>query len=227
MISVIVPTWNEEDQLTETLTAVEKSKAAREVLVVDAGSTDRTREIARASGAVIHLSPRRQRAAQMNLGAANASGETLLFLHADTLLPSGALDRIERACRDESIVGGGFARRFQSPSLFLRCTCALAEIRNRAIGWHLGDQAIFVRKTLFAKLGGFRGMDQFEDLDFSRRLRREGRLVTLRPPVISSSRRFEREGPVVRTVRDFILTMRYLRRADAACGRMNIEPEQR
>jgi hypothetical protein len=146
----------------------------------------------------------------MNLGAGHAQGEILLFLHADTILAPSGLDIIERTLKNEQIVGGGFARRFDSRSVLLKCTCLLAEVRNRALGWFLGDQAIFVRRSVFLRLGGFRNMDRFEDLDFSRRLGRLGRLVTLRPPVTTSARRFEREGPFRRTVRDFLLTMRYL-----------------
>ena len=227
MITVIVPTWNEEEHLAATLSTVENSKVPREIFVVDGGSNDHTAEIARLSGATVLASPVRQRAAQLNLGAAESTGEIVLFLHADTILPPGGLDLVENSFMNGSIVGGAFARRFQSRSLFLRFTCALAEIRNRAIGWHLGDQAMFVRRAVFEKLGGFAPIDQFEDLEFSRRLGREGQLVTLCPPVMTSSRRFERDGPLVRTVRDFILAMRYLRGADGAPDRMNIEPEHR
>jgi hypothetical protein len=147
----------------------------------------------------------------MNLGTEHSHGEIVLLLHADTILPASALGAIENVVANEAIVGGGFARRFASPSLFLKCTCLLAELRNRTFGWFLGDQAIFVRRSAFLRLGGFRPMDRFEDLDFSRRLAQVGRLATLRPPVVSSARRFERDGPFRRTVRDFLLTMRYLK----------------
>src|SRR5207253_11088845 len=96
----------------------------------------------------------------------------------------------------------------------LAMTCALAAFRNRAIGWHLGDQAIFCRATLFRELGGFARMRAFEDVDFSRRLSHKGKIVTLRPPVLSSARRFER-GPVTRTAKDLFLTLRYLLRPEA------------
>ncbi len=114
----------------------------------------------------------------------------MLFLHADTRLAPSALRALQAALRHEEVVGGGFARRYDSASPFLRATCALAEARTRFCGWFLGDQAIFVRRTVFAALGGFSAWDVFEDLDFSRRLARVGRVVTLRPPVVSSARRF-------------------------------------
>jgi hypothetical protein len=112
--------------------------------------------------------------------------------------------------RTREVVGGAFARHYASPSLLLRLTCALADWRNRIIGWHLGDQAMFVRRGLFFQLGGFRDVERFEDLDFSRRLKDAGRIVTLLPPVISSARRFERNGAAWTTLRDLALTLRYV-----------------
>lgn len=210
MISIIIPTLNEAAQLPSALASLQGNGPPREIIVVDAGSTDATPELARNAGVHLLMSPRPQRAAQLNLGAASARGDTLLFLHADTLLPAAALQRIATALEQPAVVGGGFARRFDSPSLFLRITCALAEVRTRALGWFLGDQAMFVRRSVFEALGGFREMDIFEDLDFSRRMGRQGRLVTLRPPVISAARRFEARGPLPTTWRDVRLTLRYL-----------------
>ena len=209
-ISVVIPAYNETAELPGTLAALRAQHLSHEVIVVDAGSTDSTATVAHEAGARIVASPRKQRAAQMNLGASEACGDALLFLHADTRLAPGALRRIESALRQPEVVGGGFARRYQSPSFFLRATCALAEARTRLCGWFLGDQAIFVRRTAFTALGGFREWDVFEDLDFSRRLARTGRVVTLRPPVVSAARRFTARGAVRTTWRDLALTARYL-----------------
>src|SRR5690348_6318574 len=144
MISVIIPTYNEAGYLTATLDSVEHSKTIREVIVVDAGSADGTDDLARGRAACVLFSPRRQRACQMNLGARHAHGGALLFLHADTRLPTSALDQIGSALSNDRVVGGGFARRYDSNSRFLRTTCLLAGLRTRMIGWFLGDQAIFV-----------------------------------------------------------------------------------
>ncbi len=218
MISVVIPTWNEEANLARAIAAVRKNPVVQEIIVVDGGSSDRTQSIAEEMGAHLIVAPVRQRASQMNDGAKNANGEILLFLHADLVLPANGLERVGKSLERVEVVGGGFARRFDSPSLFLKATCAVAELRNRAVGWFFGDQAIFVRRSIFARLGGFRRWDPFEDLDFSRRLGRVGRMVTIRPPVLASARRFEREGPVVRTMRDFLLTLRYLRGDSRATG---------
>ena len=209
MISIVIPAFNEAAELPATLAALRGQEAGHEVIVADARSTDATAEIARAAGAKLIVSLRRQRAAQMNLGAAAARGDTLLFLHADTRLAPGALRAVERSLRESAVVGGGFARRYASPSFFLRATCVLAEARTRLCGWFLGDQAIFARRTAFTALGGYCAWDIFEDLDFSRRLARLGRTVTLRPPVSSAARRFT-AGPARTTWRDLALTVRFL-----------------
>ncbi|MEP7070860.1 MAG: TIGR04283 family arsenosugar biosynthesis glycosyltransferase [Verrucomicrobiota bacterium] len=209
MISVIIPALNEAGSLGQVIAAVGRENAV-EIVLVDAGSADTTTSIARQAGAEILHSPRRQRAFQLNLGARKARGGVLLFLHADTVLPRNAASLIRHALRDRRVVGGAFARNYDSPSLVLRVTCFLAGLRNRLIGWHLGDQAMFVRAKEFFQLGGFREVDRFEDLDFSRRLRRFGRTVTLRARVTSSPRRFERRGAATTTLHDFALTMGYL-----------------
>ncbi len=214
LISIIIPALDEAGTIGATLASVRDARESHEVIVVDGGSRDATVRLAEVAGARVIRSPRPQRAAQMNLGAEAARGGVLLFLHADTRLAPGALDAIAAALRDPRVVGGAFARRYDSPSLLLRATCWLARVRNRFWGWHLGDQAMFARAKMFRRLGGFAELDRFEDLDFSRRLGRRGRLVTLRPAVVSSARRFAR-GSLRTTLRDLALTVGYLRRGAA------------
>jgi rSAM/selenodomain-associated transferase 2 len=214
MISVIIPTYNEATYLPATLDSVADSNMNKEVIVVDAGSADGTSDLARARAARVLLSQRRQRAYQMNLGARHAYGTVLLFLHADTVLPTGALDHIASFLSENGIVGGAFARRYNSDSWFLRTTCLFADLRTRWTGWFLGDQAIFVRTETFEKLAGFRDLELFEDLDFSMRMTKTGKVTTLYPPVITSSRRFRRHGAVTTTLSDLWLTCRYLAGAD-------------
>lgn len=203
-ISVIIPALNEARELPETIARI---SGAWEIIIADGGSDDGTREF---KGAMV-IEAARGRAAQMNAGAAAASGNIFLFLHADTWLQAGALDSLARAMEDSMVVGGAFQRWFRGKSIFLKATCALANVRNHAIGWHLGDQGIFCRAEIFRALGGFANMRAFEDVDFSRRLTSKGRLVTLRPGVLTSARRFE-EGPVTRTAKDLFLTAHYLLR---------------
>ena len=214
MISVIIPTYNEAAYLASTLDSIADSNTNKEVIVVDAGSVDGTSDLARAKAARVLPSQRRHRACQMNLGASHAFGAVLLFLHADTVLPTAALDDIASTLSKNEIVGGGFARRYNTNSWFLRTTCLLADLRTRWTGWFLGDQAIFVRTETFEKLAGFRDLELFEDLDFSMRMAKAGRVTTLGSPVITSSRRFQRSGELATTLSDFWLTCRYLTGAD-------------
>lgn len=209
MISVIIPTYQEASHLPATLESIARNRAPHEVLVVDAGSSDGTGALAREKGAQVLSEIRQHRAVQMNAGAQQARGDIFLFLHADTRLAPTALTSMETALENPAIVGGGFARRYDSGSLFLRATCLLAEARSRLSGWFLGDQAMFLRRETFQSLNGFREIALFEDLDFSRRIRAAGRVVTLRPPVVSSARRFERRGPLRTTLSDFQLTLLY------------------
>ena len=209
-VSVIIPAVNESETLREVIGAVRAQSVAFEIIVVDGSSSDDTIASAVEGGARVISSPCRQRAYQLNLGARHARGEILLFLHADTFLPECAFQQIFESLKNLDVVGGAFARRYQSRSLLLQLTCYLARWRNRLIGWHLGDQAMFVRRSAFFQLGGFLEVDMFEDLHFSRRLKRFGRILTLVPGVISSSRRFARKGPLRTTVRDLALTVGYL-----------------
>jgi rSAM/selenodomain-associated transferase 2 len=208
-VSVVIPVFNEAETLGATISAIHSEAAALEILVVDAESSDESAAVAKKAGARIVRSHFRQRAHQLNLGAQHARAEMIIFLHADTILPSSAIDRMVSVTRAPEIAGGAFRRRYASPSKLLRVTCLLALCRNFLIGWHLGDQAMFVRRAVFFQLGGFREVDQFEDLDFSRRLKRFGRIVTLSPCVTSSARRFD-GGAARTTLRDFGLTIRYL-----------------
>jgi rSAM/selenodomain-associated transferase 2 len=207
-ISVIIPVANEAEGLPQCLARV--NGEPNEIIVVDAGSDDGTWSVAKARDCRLLSHPHPHRAQQMNVGAAQARGRILLFLHADTWLPPTALSKIIEAIDQRHAVGGGFARRYRSPSLTLALTSRLAGLRNRCWSWHLGDQAIFVRRDIFEQLHGYRDIPIFEDLDFSRRLRSLGKTVTLTPPVYSSARRFAKKGPLRTTWNDLLLTWKYL-----------------
>ena len=209
-VSIIVPTINEAASIARVLGALRAGAIPFELMVVDAGSSYETIEMAEAAGARVVASARRQRAFQLNLGAQQARGDILLFLLADTQLPIRALEQIVDVLQDPGVIGGGFVRRYASRSIVLRATCFLARIRNRVLGWHLGDQAMFIRRYVFFQLGGFRDVERFEDLDLSRRMKSFGRVTTLQPGVTSSARRFAETGPARTTLRDFVSTMNYL-----------------
>ncbi|WFB34851.1 hypothetical protein P3T73_11840 [Kiritimatiellota bacterium B12222] len=158
---------------------------------------------------VIHAFPDAcGRAKQMNLGARRCDALGFLFLHADTYLPAEAHLLMTSAFR-QGYVGGGFSRRFDSGSLFLKVSCFLADLRGKYFGWYFGDQAIFCSREAFEQLGGFPEISPFEDLEFCRKLKRYGRLTLLKPGVVSSARRFKSQGVWLRTWKDVGLTLRY------------------
>jgi rSAM/selenodomain-associated transferase 2 len=198
MISVIVPAYNEEWALPGTLRALLAQPGDYEVWVVDGGSTDRTREIVNGfeprTGRLRLANAPKGRASQMNAGAGRARGEWLLFLHADTRLPDGALARLNALEGDGSVLAGGFLHCFSGRDWRLRLISWLDNYRCTRSRIIYGDQALFVRRSLFAALGGFPSQPILEDVAFCERLVRVTTPVLLAPPVVTDSRKFERMG---------------------------------
>jgi rSAM/selenodomain-associated transferase 2 len=135
----------------------------------------------------------------MNAGARVARGAVLVFLHADTWLPARALEDVGRALEDGAVVGGRFDVTFDSRRPIMRIVARLMNGRSRLTGIATGDQALFVRREVFIEVGGFPEIPLMEDVEFSRRLKRRGRLAALRTRVTTSARKWEREG-ALRTI---------------------------
>jgi rSAM/selenodomain-associated transferase 2 len=192
-----VPVLNEERTVASTLAALGRL-APDEVIVVDGGSTDRTRDIVGRTPARLMTAPP-GRAQQMNRGAHAAQGEVLLFLHADTRLPVSALADIRTATADPRCVGGRFDVCLDRDEWTFRLIGTLINLRSRLTKGATGDQAIFVRRTVFEELGGFPDLPLMEDIALSRLLKRQGRVACLHSQVITSARRWERDG-IWRTV---------------------------
>ena len=197
----MIPALNEAEHIAATLASVARQTGA-EVIVVDGGSTDGTAEIARdalASSAVV--TAERGRARQMNAGAAHATGGVLVFLHADTQLPDGALRMIREALRDAACAGGCFRTTFDdTQSVWMRLWQA-----RMWMGWHrfaFGDRALFVRRTVFEAVGGFPDQPIFEDLDLVRAVRRHGHFRFLDAAVVTSARRYRRHGALRQQLRN-------------------------
>ena len=183
-VSVIIPSLNE----AATVGAAIDSAAGAEVIVADGGSSDATVEIARARGARV-IEGERMRARQMNRGAAVATGDALIFLHADTLLPPDGLVAVSTGL--ERFAFGGFRIEFLEPGL---TTVARAiNVRTRLTRAPWGDQAQFIRRDAFARVGGFREIPIMEDYDLAGRIRRSER-VLLPLTVRTSGRRFLQKG---------------------------------
>ena len=203
MISVIIPTYNEEKALPNTLQALFAQPGSFETLLVDGGSTDRTRAIAKESAlspqssvlsTVRCLTAPKGRASQMNAGAKQASGEWLLFLHADTILPDGAIQRLNDMETNQSIQAGGFMHRFSGDDWRLKFISFLDNFRCTRSRIIYGDQALFVRRTLFEQLGGFPNQLILEDVAFCERLIKVANPLLLSPPVITDARKFIKMG---------------------------------
>ena len=192
-ISVVVPTLNEAEFLPATLATAVRG-APHELIVVDGDSTDLTREIARASDAIV-LASARGRARQMNEGAAIATGEFLLFLHADTLLPDGYAAHIRAVLGDPQVAAGSFAFALTGEFFGRRLIERTTNWRARTRQLPFGDQGIFLRRERFEKMGGFADVPLLEDYLLVRRLRQHGRLDIAPASVGTSDRRYRRLGP--------------------------------
>ncbi len=213
-ISIIVPTLDEAAGIERTLGALRALRErGAEVIVVDGGSRDATRALA-APGADRVLVAPRGRAAQMNAGAAASTGAILLFLHADTRLPERALEAIEAALADPRRAWGRFDVRIDGRGRLLPWVAAMMNGRSRATGIATGDQAIFVRRAAFEAVGGFPAIPLMEDVALSKALKRVSRPACLRERVITSGRRWERDGALATITLMWRLRLAYALGAD-------------
>jgi rSAM/selenodomain-associated transferase 2 len=198
-LSIVIPVLNEAAAIVDGLDALSPIRGGGvEVIVVDGGSTDGTLErVGERADRCLAVQPGRAR--QQNAGAAVARGEVILFLHVDTRLPPGAvsavLDGLERSGR----AWGRFDVRLTGSHAAFRLVERMISLRSRLTGIATGDQAIFVRRELFRQVGGFPEISLMEDVALSRLLRRHGRTLCLRLPVLTSSRRWERHG-ILKTI---------------------------
>ena len=194
-LSIVVPMLNEAQVLPDLLEhLLPLRRSGREVVLVDGGSEDGSAAIATCTGfEVIHAE--RGRARQMNAGAAAASGDVLLFLHADTRLPEGAIQLIDAGLADGRHAWGRFDVEFDLRTWTMNATAFGMNLRSRLSGIATGDQALFMTRAAFEEVGGFPDQPLMEDVEITSRLRRRSPPACIRRPVLTSARRWQSRGP--------------------------------
>jgi rSAM/selenodomain-associated transferase 2 len=206
-LSIIIPVLDEEAVLEEILEPL--STGPHEIIVVDGGSRDGSVEIASRFTPNV-FSAERNRGVQQHVGALTARGAILLFLHADTQLPSGYYDEICRILSRPGVVFGSFRLRISGGHPWLRLVSYMANVRSRLLHLPYGDQGLFMGQTAYFKSGGFKALPLMEDVDLVRRLKRMGRFSLASMRVITSCRRWESEGLLYGTMRNWLLLVRFL-----------------
>ncbi len=207
LVSVVIPTLNEVQVLERALACTRVDGVER--IVVDGGSTDGTAETARSLHAEHVLQSTPGRALQMNAGYRAASGNVIVFLHADTWLEAGWLASLRAALQDPRVAGGAFALRFASGRWSYRFIELGAWLRGRLGGLPYGDQALFVRRAVLAARGGIPVVPIFEDLDLARLIRSSGRMAFLSARVRTSPRRYEARGVLRTWIRNTLALLAY------------------
>ncbi|MEH2167742.1 MAG: TIGR04283 family arsenosugar biosynthesis glycosyltransferase [Nostoc sp.] len=208
-ISIIIPVINEAGNIKEAYATTQLSTNI-EVIVVDGGSEDGTVEITQSLDNIKVISSLPGRAVQMNAGAVAASGDILLFLHADTRLPIGFDEMIRTALQQPGTVAGAFKLRIDASLLSLRWVELGVNLRSHFCQMPYGDQAIFLTKQVFQQIGGFPELPIMEDFELMRCLKRTGRVVIIPTPVVTSARRWLQKGVFKTTLFNQIVIIAYL-----------------
>lgn len=207
-ISVIIPVYNDAENLDRLLEILRRRCKVDEIIVADGGSSDDPRRIAGKWGATLVVSER-GRGVQLNRGAAASKGEILWFLHADIGPPNDADVCILEAIDDPRVIGGAFRFRLMETRWYGGPLAFSINLRSRLLRLPFGDQGYFIRRSVFEKVGGFPDTPIMEDVGFMDRIRGEGEFVLLNAAVAVSSRRWDREGFIRATLRNWRVFIRF------------------
>jgi len=213
MISIIIPTYNEEDTIQKTLDQFLCIEYPTEIIVADGGSTDDTKKIVRkiiaqktcSCSVQLVLAPPRGRGPTMQTGAEHAQGDYLLFLHADTIVPKNWCEELIKALASPNIIGGAFKLSFDNKERFYSIASAYSNLRARLFHIYHGDQAIFIRKSVYRRIGGFPLVPLMEDVILSKRMKAFGKTTQLSCAVSTSPRRIAQYGKMKSIFRYFTI----------------------
>ncbi len=206
-ISIIIPVLNEANTIARVISTARNAENV-EIIVADGGSSDGTVEIAQ-NQADIAISTTPGRARQMNAGAAASTGDILLFLHADTLLPRGYDSGVRQALAKPSSAAGAFELKIDGRRLCLRLVETGVNWRSNFLQMPYGDQAIFLSSATFDKIGGFPDLPLMEDFEFVRQLKKQGRIEIVPQSVLTSARRWQQVGVLKTTAINQIVIIAY------------------
>jgi rSAM/selenodomain-associated transferase 2 len=207
-LSIVIPVLNEEVVIQETLSRLQ-SESDIEIIVVDGGSQDRTVILAQALGIKVIISPLPGRANQMNFGAKEATGDIILFLHADTRLPSEYPKLISETLLNPKTIAGAFELVIDSQQKSLRLVETMINLRSRFLSLPYGDQAIFLKTSIFQEMGGFANLLIMEDFEFVQRLKKRGKIAIAPAKVITSGRRWQKLGVFKTTLINQLIIIGY------------------
>ncbi len=203
LISVIIPTLNEAENIEILLNYLKDLEKNLELIVADGYSSDNTAGLAKKYSRVIFSDHGRGR--QMNAGAKKASGEILWFLHADCRPHKNSVAAIQKTMENPNLVGGGFLYNFNSPGWIFRFSEFMSNRKNHLLNLLYGDMGIFVRRDIFVKIGGYKEIPLMEDMEFCGDLKRQGEIVLLPFKIKTSTRRWHEEGVYKNMVRNWML----------------------
>ena len=211
MISVIIPVLNERQSIRRCIGEVLSQAAGSEIIVCDGGSTDGSPDIVEEfrDRGVILVRTRKGRGTQMNAGASAASRDILLFLHADTRLERGWRDAVIQALEDPAVAGGAFSLRIDDPGKQYRLIESWVKCRCRLFKLPYGDQAIFMKRNVFERIGRYKDIPLMEDADIAERVKSAGRIVILGKRAVTHARRWEKEGWLYTSLRNQLIRCMY------------------
>ena len=210
-ISIIIPTFNEANNLPLLLSDLSIIQKQGEILIIDCGSVDKTIDIANIYGAKVYKSKERNRGLQLDIGAKNSSGDWLVFLHADTRLTHDWFTKIKSVLEGNKNYIYYFKFRINDKKIIYRVLEILVNFRSQYFKQPYGDQGLIIHRSIYFENNGFRNIPLMEDIDFLRRLKNKKDLKKLNLPIFTSSRKWERTNILLQALKNWNFRRRWLK----------------